>query len=461
MLEKCVNLKISNDRRFIIKENGEPFFWLADTAWELFHRLECDEAVEYLATRASQGFTVIQAVALSEFDGLTVPNAYDRLPLLKNKDGNFDPTTPDVEPETERDSSSYWEHMDFIIDRACSLGLYIGLLPTWGDKFNIGWGKGPEIFTPENAFVYGKWIGERYRNKSNIIWIMGGDRPLENETHEDIVRNMATGIKLSTGNKHLMTYHPVGFNSSSKYVHDELWLDFNMIQSGHGGINIKNYEFIQKDYALYPVKPTLDGEPRYEDHPVDFKADNGYFDDYDVRVAAYWSMLSGACGHTYGHHCIWSFNTEKKDYFVMDWKKAIHRPGAENMTHLKKLFTSRPFLELASWQELLNENYSGANYMSVSRGKKYAYVYTPNGLDIKINMNMLADVPKIENETKIKYTAYWYNPRNGEYIFADSAENTEDFRFKEVVTFVPPSSGRNSDWVLVIDFSNKNGEDND
>ena len=444
-MEKFVDLKISPDGRFIIKKDDSPFFWLADTAWEIFHRLNKEEALEYLATRASQQFTVIQAVALAEFDGLTVPNAYGRTPLLKNDNGDFDPELPDI--DIEKDKYDYWDHVDFIIDAACSLGLYIGLLPTWGDKFNLMWGKGPVIFTQENAYAYGKWIGERYKNKSNIIWIMGGDRPIENETHMLIVRNMATGIKESTHGRHLMTYHPMGGHSSSEWLHNELWLDFNMIQSGHGGVNIKNYEYVQKDYALSPVKPTLDGEPRYEDHSINFNPENGYFDGYDVRVAAYWAILSGAFGHTYGHHSIWPFNSGKEEYksyfadnayFIMNWREALHRPGAEYMKYVKELFMSREFLELVPCQELLSENYIGANYIAAAKGKNYAFIYTPNGLDIKVNMEIL-------DETNV--IAQWFNPRKGAYIYASMVKN------ESIISFNPPSSGRNNDWILVLDFA--------
>jgi len=40
---------------------------------------------------------------------------------------------------------------------------------------------GPEIFNPENAKTYGQWIGARYKDRKNIIWIMGGDRNPRNE----------------------------------------------------------------------------------------------------------------------------------------------------------------------------------------------------------------------------------------------------------------------------------------
>ena len=58
---------VSKNRRYLMKD-GQPFFWLGDTAWELFHRLTREEADQYLKRRAEQEFTVIQAVALAEFD---------------------------------------------------------------------------------------------------------------------------------------------------------------------------------------------------------------------------------------------------------------------------------------------------------------------------------------------------------------------------------------------------------
>src|SRR5690606_22193151 len=138
-------LRVSENQRFIVHGDGSPFFYLGDTAWELFHRLDREEADRYLRKRAEQGFTVVQAVVLAELEGLVAPNPYQHLPLKDN-----DPTQP-VE--------AYFEHVDWIVKRANELGLYIGMLPTWGDKWNKRWGVGPEIFTPENAAVYGEWLG--------------------------------------------------------------------------------------------------------------------------------------------------------------------------------------------------------------------------------------------------------------------------------------------------------------
>src|SRR6186713_1640905 len=74
-------LKVSDNQRYLVTTEGQPFFYLADTAWELFHRLNRAEADFYLRDRAAKGFTVIQAVVIAELDGLRVPNAYGQTPF--------------------------------------------------------------------------------------------------------------------------------------------------------------------------------------------------------------------------------------------------------------------------------------------------------------------------------------------------------------------------------------------
>src|SRR5688572_16130487 len=95
--------RVSDNGRFLLCENGQPFFYLGDTAWELFHRLNREETEEYLQDRAAKGFTVIQAVILAEENGLRVPNRYGALPLE-----DFDPTRPNEE---------YFAHVDWVINR--------------------------------------------------------------------------------------------------------------------------------------------------------------------------------------------------------------------------------------------------------------------------------------------------------------------------------------------------------
>ncbi len=88
-------LEVSSNARFLVHADGTPFFYLADTAWELFHRNTLEEAGRYLADRAQKRFTVVQAVALAEQEGLTVPNPNGDVPFH------------DLDPE--RRNEAYWE----------------------------------------------------------------------------------------------------------------------------------------------------------------------------------------------------------------------------------------------------------------------------------------------------------------------------------------------------------------
>ena len=129
-------LKVSENRRFLVTADGAPFFWLGDATWELFHRLDCEQALRLLDCRAAQRFTVLQAVARAELDGHTDPNPYGHLPLV-----DLDVTRHAVKDGPEND---YWDHVDFIVREANARGLYIGLLPTWGRFWHDrGEGRGP------------------------------------------------------------------------------------------------------------------------------------------------------------------------------------------------------------------------------------------------------------------------------------------------------------------------------
>ena len=333
-------LKVSDNKRFLVTADGGPFFWLGDTAWELFHRPTREDVDRYLWKRAEQRFTVIQAVALAEFDGLNEPNAYGHRPLVNN-----DPTTPDVKDGPDND---YWDHVDFVIKQAGSLGLYVAFLPTWGDKWKVDRGIGPEIFTPQNAEAYGAWLGKRYKETPNIIWVLGGDRTIVTGTHLEIIRAMARGLRAGDGGAHLMTFHPPGGNTSSTWFHDDEWLDFNMRQNGHAVEFTGRYDQTRVDYDRTPTKPVLDGEPVYEDHPVSFDARRlGHSISGDVRRPLYWDLFTGAFGHTYGHHSVWQMWTPARTPVnnpLLPWHDAIDQPGAAQMQHGRALMESRPFL---------------------------------------------------------------------------------------------------------------------
>jgi hypothetical protein len=437
VFSSSAQLRVSANQRYLQTADGKPFFWLGDTAWELFHRLTREEAEKYLKNRADKGFTVIQAVALAELDGLRDPNPYGEVPLE-----NDDPTKP---------REAYFQHVDFIIRKAEQLGLYIGLLPTWGDKvFKSTWGKGPEIFNANNARLYGKWIGSRYKDQKNIIWILGGDRNPRDENDVAIWRAMADGIAEGVGghDKALMTFHPqpnsLEDGGSSKWFHSDSWLDFNMFQTGHCREN-NVWDRIQYVYNLKPVKPVLDGEPLYEDHPVCFNAnDLGTSSAYDVRKLAWLNVFAGAFGHTYGCHDIWQMYAPHRQPVNgphFPWYVAIDLPGAGQLKYLRQLIESRPMFDRVPDQSIITDALNANDRIQATRGKDYILVYSAQGKKFKINTGKI---------TGKDLVAHWYNPKNGEVKEAGKSAKQSQ------VEYTPPSSGYGHDWVLILDDASRN-----
>lgn len=423
-------LRVSDDGHYLMTESGKPFFWLGDTAWELFHRLSREEADIYLSNRADKGFNVIQAVILAERDGLRTPNIYGHLPLE-----NDDPM---------QINEAYFAYVDEVIQLAALKGLYIGLLPTWGDKVDLVGGTGPVIFNTDNAYTYGKLVGERYRNQPNIVWILGGDRFAEG--FEAVWRAMALGILAGTGNHALITYHPRGPGHSSTTFHDDDWLSFNLIQSGHGEYDIPNWAWTAKDYQRLPAKPVVDSEPNYEYHPVAFSKELrlGRFSAYDVRKAAYRAVFSGACGHTYGHHSIWQmYKYDEPGVLIpeISWQDALNAAGASQMIYLRRLIESFPFFTRIPDPTLVEANDSRSVPICASRDDmgSYALVYIPNANEtVTVNFELF---------TTFRLKAHWYDPRTGVALFI------EEFDWCNRKVFSTPTEG--PDWVLIITDVNR------
>ncbi|MBN2480170.1 MAG: glycoside hydrolase family 140 protein [Bacteroidales bacterium] len=427
-------MRISDDGRHIVKDNGEPFFWLGDTAWELFHRLDSAEAASYLSNRAQKGFNVIQAVVLAEFDGLTEPNRYGQIPLV------------DLDPE--KSNIMYFEFVDYVVRKAEELGMYTAMLPTWGDKFNRRHGKGPEVFTPENAYQYGLFLGQRYRYHA-VIWVLGGDRIPEEKDDFLIIDSMARGLREGDGGRHLITYHPMGGASSSGYFHEKKWLDMNMLQSSHGRKDNPNFKMITADYLKIPVKPVLDGEPCYEDHPVNWDPANGWFDAFDSRRAGYWAMLAGACGHTYGNHNIWQM-LDTAHAVVSSartpWRQAVDYPGAFQAGYMRRFFELRPWQLLIPSNDLIIQTSavgSGSEILAaMASDTSYMILYTPFGSKFSVKTDVFSDASLF---------AWWFNPRNCTVIIIGEIKPSKNKNFDP-----PFDEDRGNDWVLVIEKESKN-----
>ncbi|MEO0734984.1 MAG: DUF4038 domain-containing protein, partial [Bacteroidota bacterium] len=216
----------------------------------------------------------------------------------------------------------------------------------------------------------------------------------------------------------------------------------HMFQTGHGRLNDKaNYDFPRDVKKASPGKPVINGEPAYEDHPVNWRAANGWFDDFDSRQAAWWSVLAGTAGHTFGNHNIWQMYRPGRDPISVartDWHEALHYPGAAQIGHLGRLLETLPYWELAPDFQLLRgaPNSSGREViLARTQDAGLVLAYTPYG-----------DVMRIpRDQIPANFKAKWFDPRTGKaFLFTPGKEGADWI-------FDPPfGARRGNDWVLVL-----------
>ncbi len=450
----AAELSVSPDKRFLLKD-GKPFFYLADTGWLALMNLNRKEADRYLEDRAAKGFTVIQTILLGIKPSEDERNAYGHQPLMDK-----DPTRP---------NELYFEHVDYVINKANSLGMFVAIAPSWSDWMYKHVRPGPHPFHAKNARSFGEYVGRRYK-ESDIIWLIGGDR--DPAGYEDILIAMAEGLDAGDGESNfLMTFHgektgkripPENIYSerrsaSAHLFGDTDWIDFHGAYSGHQWA-YPTYRLIAQDRAMKPPRPVIDLEPCYENHPyiADGRSYFGNKREWDgktrgtaslVRKQAYWAVLAGAAGHTYGCHDIWQFYDQERKAIThanTHWPAAIDFPGAAQMGILRRLIESRPWYAMVPDQSIItSEEGRGENHRQAARAAdgKFLLVYLPQGGNVTVDLQKLSG-----SEAK----AYWFNPRTGKntYLRQLSSSGTRQF--------AAPSSGTDNDWVLVLDDAVQN-----
>lgn len=436
--KNCLNLTVSANKRFLTAD-GRPFFWLGDTAWLLLSKLNREETEKYLEDRKAKGFNVIQIMLLHSLSAVSVYG--DSALIGKNV---ATPYLPRANPGANTQKNGYWENLDLVIDLAAKKGLYLAMVPVWGSNVKAG------LLTEKQAGTYARFLAQRYKDKTNIIWMNGGD--VRGDDSTIIWKTIGNTLKKYDPN-HLVTFHPFGRTQSSEWFQNEPWLDFNMFQSGHrrydqepGGTGTNygedNWRYVLSDYSKMPVKPTLDGEPSYEGIPQGLHDTlQPRWTDNDVRRYAYWSVFSGACGFTYGNNSVMQMH-KKGDmtsaYGAKEtWEQAMNAPGARQLIFLKELMINHHFEELLPGRSLFDDPGERYNYLAALQGKKVLLVYTCNGRSFRLKA-----VPF--NGNKFRFS--WFCPRDGMLLKGGRSEKNDLHEFD------PPGLPKNgNDWVLILE----------
>lgn len=433
---KISPLKIAENHHYFTTNDDKPFFWLGDTAWLMFSKLTREEIVAYFDKRKEQGFNVIQVMTLHT---LSAVNIYGDSALV-NQNVAKPMTTPGA-TFSEEEAYDFWDHVDFAVKTAEEKGLYMAMVPVWGN--NVKSGK----VSVDQAASYAKFLANRYKSFKNVIWLNGGDT-FGNE-FTDVWNTIGITLKKENPDK-LITFHPRGRMQSSDWFHNEDWLDFNLIQSGHRrydqddserSYGEDNWKYILTDFYKEPFKPTLDGEPSYEGIPQGLHDTlQPFWKAKDVRRYGYWSVFAGAAGYTYGHSAVMQMQSkdEKTGAYgnKLYWKDALTEEGANQMHYLKELMLDYPFESGEPDTTLVVDQGKKHAYIPAIKGKGYTMFYDYSGRPFQVNLDKVLG-------TEIE--ASWFNPRNGEKTTIGS------FKKNGIQKFTPEGGKEEgNDWVLIL-----------
>ena len=416
-------LKIGENKRYFVTQQGKPFLYHADTGWQLFIRLTNREAVEYMVTRKAQGFNTIHALIAMDPSST---NRYGDKPF----DGDVDFSRP---------NKRYHDHIKEILKKADSLGFLMVVAQPWLGCCEEAFGNRPDKPIQKNGpkknRLYGEYLGKEFSEFKNLFWITGGDN--DPKSDRESLFAFIEGLYSTAPRHQLITYHASATHSSTDLFQYAPWLSFSFIYtywrekpnpSKVADLQPHVYEAALREWAKSDIMPFVLGESQYEGNGVD--KDNDMGTPQIIRRQAYWTMLSGGAGAAYGAD-LWDFPS--------DWRKRLQYPGANQL----KYFIS--FLESISWHTLVPDVRHQAVVSGYGEWARNNYVTTAVSADKRLLVSYLPEIQPLMIDfgylNGSTFKGYWLNPSNG--------EKTSEFTVtSKSVQRIAPING--SDWVLVI-----------
>jgi hypothetical protein len=415
-------LRLSEDRRHFVHTNGKPFFWLGDTAWNGVLRSTKADWHHYLQTRHQQSFTAIQFVG-TQWRGCS------RDPLGETAFGCTDRI---------RLSPQFFQRLDPKVAAINAHGLVAAPVLLWALQ-NDDPG---QALSEVAAIRLVRYLVARWGAYS-VVWILGGDGDYKGERSARWKRigNAVWGQR----HDRLVTMHPCGQQWVGDEFRGEPWFDFVSYQSGHGDASDHLHWLVAgppaSEWDREPALPVINLEPNYELHPAYHSRKP--FTDWEVRRAAYWSLLiAPAAGVTFGHNAIWVWAQEPEVPdghtaigTVPPWRAGLDTPGVRSMAVLRRFFDALPWWDLRPGPELLAEQPGQRDphrfiAAAMLNDGSLAAVYLPQGGDLQLRTALL----------RLPALARWFNPRTAEWTAAGQVNQA-------VHTFVTPDAG---DWILCI-----------
>ncbi|MCB9321430.1 MAG: DUF4038 domain-containing protein [Lewinellaceae bacterium] len=422
-------LRLSPNHRYLVDSGQQPFLIKEFSAWGLIQALsEADESA-FLDSIKLRGFNTVLVSVIS--------NATSQM-------GGNPPYWQGISPfQIECDFSTpnetYFQHVDRFLAMTREKGFLVLLVPCYLGYFTDGsQGWWDEVRSannsPDKMRTYGEFLGRRYRESSNIVWVAGGDNDAKDQD-EPYMQALISGIR-SADDQHLWTGH---FDNTS----GTFWSTDN---PRYRSIMELDGLYVWKEISLGDRGPHYRAElEQYGKGKMIFQLDMSYEHDVPhyadnedprwMRRKMYDGLLSGCAGTSFS-----SGTLDNQCYWFKNWKPLMNTPGMELANNCFKLFDALPWQNLipdTSDQVLLNGRGTFGQLDFACSAKtidgSYYVVYIPSGRTMYFNLSA------ISGKT---FRMHWYNPRTGVFMFIGRVGKDPHFG---VVT---PDT---DDWLLVFD----------
>lgn len=432
-------LKSEATHRFLTDSTGAPFLIVADSPHTILANIGGTNIDYYITNRANQGFNSLWIECLADayvqaFGAEGSANygkdAYNQNPFTSTLSGGYyDLTTP---------NEAYWTNLDAVLTKAGNSGLQ-GILTPLDEG---GWTQTALRNGTNGCYSYGQFLGNRYKNVTNILWNMGNDfQEWGTATNEACIRAIADGIHNKDSN-HLMTIQ-LAYELSESLMDTNWWgiIDIDGVYS-----YFPTYGETYQAYNRTNNLPTLFLEGHYEGESNGGAGELGT--PAIVRRQAYWGIMAGGlAGTMYGRGTVWQFNFGWQNYLVTS-------AGGIDMGYLHQFFTNYNFQLLVPDQ---SHTFVTAGYGTYStNGAMGSNTYSPAALApdktlgmvyAVTNQTLTVDMTKMAGTT----TAKWFDPTSAAYTtISTNLANSGTHNF----TPSGNNSGGDGDWMLVLTSSN-------
>jgi Protein of unknown function (DUF4038)/Putative collagen-binding domain of a collagenase len=432
--------------RYLVDAAGTPFLVHGDAAWSLIADLTREEVDLYLDDRRARGFNTLLVNLIEHRFAANAPaNAYGERPFLGRtfavvaslaqwlpiRFAPYATSLASLFADFTAPNEAYFAHADWVLRRAAAAGFLVLLAPSYAgyDGGSQGWYRAMAANGPDRLRRYGAYLGRRYRDFTNILWVHGGDY---DPPDKDLVRAIALGIR-ELDPRALHTAHGAPETSVTDSWRGEPWLQLGNVYT-YGPVDAAALDI----YARPRRRPFFLIESAYEnEHGISER---------DLRTQAYQAVLCGAAGQIFGNNPVWHFNGPGLHPSPVTWRQALDSPGARSMSHLRELMATLPWWLLAP--DLDNAFLVGGRgpenaHAVAARAAdgSFAIVYLPTRREITVDLAKLAG-PEV--------VARWYDPADGRFFAVGGSPFPATGRRR-----LQPERDRNrsgfDDWALILE----------